>query len=278
MKVTINATRVILVAIAFVAAVTLPTSSSANHQWGNYHWARQSNPFTVKLGDNVSSSWDSYLNTASSDWSASSVLNTTVVSGNGSSPRRCTPTSGRVEICNTTYGQNGWLGIASIWANGDHITQGTVKMNDTYFNMAQYNTPAWRRLVMCQEVGHTFGLDHQDENFNNVNLGTCMDYTNDPDGGAGGASNTDPGNEHPNSHDYTELESMYQHVDSTTTVGFAVGGESFQDIDTNDPREWGNPVRANNAGRAIMYERDFEGGRRLFTFVFWADERGNRHD
>jgi hypothetical protein len=33
---------------------------------------------------------------------------------------------------------------------------------------------------MCQEVGHTFGLDHQDENFNNTNLGTCMDYTNDP--------------------------------------------------------------------------------------------------
>ncbi len=33
---------------------------------------------------------------------------------------------------------------------------------------------------MCQEIGHDFGLDHQDENFNNPNLGTCMDYTNDP--------------------------------------------------------------------------------------------------
>jgi hypothetical protein len=27
---------------------------------GNYHWARTSNPFTLKLGDNVSSAWDSY--------------------------------------------------------------------------------------------------------------------------------------------------------------------------------------------------------------------------
>ncbi len=276
MKVTINAIRLLVVAIAVFLAITLPTSSSANHQWGNYHWARQSNPFTVKLGDNVSSTWDSYLATASSDWSASSVLNTTVVTGNGSNPRRCTPTSGRVQICNTTYGQNGWLGIASIWANGDHITQGTVKMNDTYFNLAQYNTPAWRRLVMCQEVGHTFGLDHQDETFDNVNLGTCMDYTNDPDGGAGGASNNDPSNEHPNSHDYAELDSIYQHVDTTTTVGFTVGN-SAQDIDTNDPRDWGNAVRANNAGRAILFERDLGQGRRLFTFVYWADDRLNGH-
>ena len=55
-------------------------------------------------------------------------------------------------------------------------------MNDSYFNTAKYNTPAWRRLVMCQEVTHDFGLDHQDEIFNNANLGSCMDYTNDPDG------------------------------------------------------------------------------------------------
>ena len=62
--------------------------------------------------------------------------------------------------------------------------------------MAQYNTPAYRRFVTCQELGHDFGLDHQDEVFDNPNLGSCMDYTNDPDGGAGGASATDPSNEH----------------------------------------------------------------------------------
>src|SRR6266540_1791449 len=53
----------------------------ANHSWGGYHWARTSNPFTVKLGDNVSSTWDSALSTASSDWSKSTVLDTTVVAG-----------------------------------------------------------------------------------------------------------------------------------------------------------------------------------------------------
>ena len=93
-------------------------------------------------------------------------------------------------------------------------------MNDTYFNTAQYNTPAWRRLVMCQEIAHDFGLAHQDENFSNANLGSCMDYTNDPDGGAGGASSNDQSNEHPNAHDFQQLVTIYNgHVDSSTTVG-----------------------------------------------------------
>ena len=115
-------------------------------------------------------------------------------------------------MCNGAYGNNGWLGIASIWATGDHITQGTVKLNDTYFDTAQYNTPAWRNLVMCQEVGHTFGLDHQDENFTNPNLGTCMDYTNSP-----------ASNQRPNAHDYQQLQTIYAHLDSTSTVGASAG-------------------------------------------------------
>jgi hypothetical protein len=48
---------------------------------------------------------------------------------------------------------------------------------------------------MCQEVGHTLGLDHQDDVFDNPTLGTCMDYTSDPST-----------SQHPNRHDYEELE------------------------------------------------------------------------
>jgi hypothetical protein len=103
-------------------------------------------------------------------------------------------------VCNAKYGNNGWLGIASIWISGSHITQGTVKMNDTYFNTATYNKPSWKQMVLCQEIGHTFGLDHQDENFNNQNLGTCMDYSNDPARDDGQGNNL-----HPNAHDYNQL-------------------------------------------------------------------------
>ena len=82
-------------------------SASADHSWGPYHWARTANPFTLKLGDNVSSAWDSYLRTASTKWSLSSVLDTSVVST--LSNRNCRATLGRVEVCNRTYGNNGWL-------------------------------------------------------------------------------------------------------------------------------------------------------------------------
>jgi len=67
--------------LAAVALLVVPASASANHSWGGYHWARTANPFTLKLGDNVSASWDAVLGTTSSDWSKSSVLDTTIVAG-----------------------------------------------------------------------------------------------------------------------------------------------------------------------------------------------------
>src|SRR5262245_13693975 len=129
--------RCALACAIVVALITLHSSVFASHSWGGYHWARTANPFTIKLGDNVSPAWDPFLATASYDWSKGSpnwpdVLDTTVVPGQAT-PRNCRPTSGRVEVCNATYGSNGWLGVAQIWLSGGHITQGTVKINDTYF-------------------------------------------------------------------------------------------------------------------------------------------------
>ena len=144
--------------------LSFPQATLATHSWGGYHWARTSNPFTIKLGDNVSTTWDSYLGTTASDWSSSSVLDTVIVPGR-TTAKRCRATYGQVEVCNAKYGNNGWLGIAQIWVSGSHITQGITKVNDSYFNQAYYNKPAWKNLVLCQEAGHTLGLDHQDENF-----------------------------------------------------------------------------------------------------------------
>ena len=194
-----------VVSIALVS-VALVGTALANHSWGNYHWSRSANPLALNVGDNVNSSWDGYLNEAISDWNVSSVVELSKVAG-GTTGSTCSPMSGRIEVCNAAYGTTGWLGIAQIWVTKSHITQATTKVNDTYFSTAQYNTPSWRRLVMCQEVAHDFGLDHQDENFNNPNLGSCMDYTSDPDG--------PPSNEHPNAHDYEQVESIYAHLDGS---------------------------------------------------------------
>ncbi len=255
----------VVAGVALLAGMLGLSPAEASHSWGNYHWARTSNPFTLRLGDNVGSAWDQYLREASTDWSASSVLKTEVVLG-GTDPKRCRPTPGRVEVCAERYGFNGWLGVAQIWVSGSHITQATVKLNDSYFNTSRYNTPAWRRLVICQEVGHTFGLDHQDENFNNPNLGTCMDYTNDPDG--------PPSNEHPNQHDYDQLALIYGHLDGTTTIAGAAPGSGTQrasDEGGEGPADWGRWLKFDRRGQPILFYKDLGGGRRLFTWVFWAE-------
>jgi hypothetical protein len=257
--------------MALVLAIGVATASFANHSWGGYHWGRTSNPFTLKVGDNVSSAWDPYLNEAIADWNVSTVLELVKVTG-GTRPRQCKPTVGRIEVCNERYGKNGWLGIAQIWINGLHITQATTKLNDTYFNTGTYNTPAWRRLVTCQEVAHDFGLDHQDEAFNNPNLGSCMDYTSDPDG--------PPSNEHPNSHDYSQLLTIYEHLDSTSTVAPSSLPNNMPpamgQIDFDRPGQWGQLVRSSRNGRVQVFELDFGRGHRVVTHVFWADPDTDR--
>lgn len=255
--------KILIIAVALLS-LSAASVANATHSWGGYHWARTANPFTLKLGDNVGTAWDSYLATASLDWSKSSDLDTTVVPG-GSDPRNCRPTNGRVEVCNRTYGLNGWLGVASIWVSGSHITQGTVKVNDSYFNTATYNTPPWRSLVMCQEIGHTFGLDHQDVNFSNANLGTCMDYTNNPSG--------PPTNEHPNQHDYDELGIIYSHLDGFTTIGGKAlsRGNNHSDVNTDDSSGLGRAIQKDSKGKTSLYERDLGKGERLFTFILWVE-------
>ncbi len=255
--------RRIVIALVIVVTFGAVTAAFATHRWGSYHWGRIANPFSLKLGDNLTLSWDSYLATTSSDWSQSLVLDTTIVPGGSLSARRCRATAGRAEICNYRYGNNGWLGVAQIWITGNHITQGTVKVNDTYFDTPTYNKSAWRNLVMCQEVGHLFGLGHQDENFNNPPLGTCMDYTSDP-----------TPNQHPNQHDYDLLDEIYAHLDTTTTVGQSAPSRlpNFAfDLDLDNPAEWGRAVRRSADGRVSLYVRDLGFGRKVFTHVFWLE-------
>lgn len=238
----------------------------ALHSWGNYHWGRTENPFTLQLVDNldysakfveggVTRTWRDVLNTTSSDWSTSTVLDTTV-SGCGSScgntDKKCSPKSGKVVVCNRKYGYVGWLGMAQIWLSNGHITQGTTKLNDSYFG-GGYNSIAWRNLVMCQEVGHTFGLGHNDEDFSTTK-GTCMDYSNDP-----------APNQHPDAHDYDQLVTIYGHLDSVSTLAPAIVQAS---TDHGEGPDFGKLV-ASSATKST-YVKDLGGGAELVTVITWA--------
>src|SRR5688500_14822448 len=246
--------------------VALAVPAFARHAWSRYHWSSTGFPMSIKVGDNTSSAWSGYLTEAIGDWNKSSKLSLSKVSGGSGGD--CPPTAGRVEVCNGAYGQNGWLGIAQIWLNGggrNHIGQAVAKMNDTYYAQAFYNTPGWRDLVMCQEVGHDFGLGHQDERNGNTNLGSCMDYTSYPDGGGTGGALS---NRAPNAHDYAQLDTIYNHTDASNsyfstygimTDAIARSGSQFPGAGIEDllePWQWGTPVAWDDSGRAIRYERE----------------------
>lgn len=114
---------------------------------------------------------------------------------------------------------------------------------------------------MCQEVGHTFGLNHQDETFSNPNLGSCMDYTNDPST-----------NQHPNQHDYNQLVTIYGHTDRTDsyTTQFA-GIPAPRSGANNDDEDFGTPTgKKDSHGRDILFVKPAAGGQTLYTWVNWA--------
>lgn len=229
----------------------MPAVTAASHAWGTYHWARSSNPITLSVVDNVTSTWDGHLDVARADWNQSTVLNLVEEAGAGTSAKTCKAINGKINVCNGLYGNTGWLGVAQIWVRGSHITRATTRVNDTYHNSPPYNTNEWRQFVMCQEIGHDFGLDHQDENFNNANLGTCMDYTNNP-----------TTNQHPNQHDYQQLELIYAHLDGGASPASTVAGNGQRD--PRAPAAWGQAV-AND-----LYVADLGSGQQLFTFVIWV--------
>lgn len=254
-----NMLRVAFFALFLAVFLIADSAVNADHSWGNYHWARSSNPVVLTLGDNVSGVWDGHLNTSEGDWEQSQVLSLSIVPGQ-TTTRQCKAATGKIEVCNDTYGNNGWLGIAGISVSGEHITSSYVKLNDTYFNTSTYNTSAWRNLVMCQEIGHAFGLDHQDENFNNANLGTCMDYTNNPST-----------NQHPNQHDYQQLEQIYSHTDGGGGNEPPCRGRNCNravSVEEDTPSEWGRVVERDAHGRPIVYVRDFGNGKRQITHIF----------
>lgn len=255
-----------------LAVALLPAVSNATHSWGGYHWARTTPQFTLKLGDNLTTAnWQGHLSQASSDWNSpqqfgasSTPLLTAIVAGQ--SNRRCSMVAGTTQVCNGSYGSNGWLGLASInITNSVHITQGSAKMNDTYFSTATYNNQNEKLHVMCQEVAHTFGLDHQSTDGSSQN--SCMDYFSNT-----GANATSTLSTRPNKHDFDELNIIYGHLDSSTTVAsiasLATGASEVGD----DPHSWGQLISQSANGRSSTYERFNSDGSKTVTHVYWTVE------
>lgn len=264
-----------LTSLLVVAAASFTASSAmADHSWNNYHIARDSSSFTIMYVDSMTSQWDSTLAESIQKWGQSNVIGFQLVGSDdsGRTRKRCPMITGQMRVCNDRYGQNGWLGLASIGLDSNgHIDQGTAKMNDSY---DYYWTPAEMNHVVCQEIGHVFGLGHTSEDGSSQN--TCMDYS------------TDPNSQWPNSHDYQMIEEIYAHLDSYDSFQQTTGGDGGDGGDggsgCNAPPGkgcnkagvgqgvveggWGMSLGRNgNHEKFIRIDPD---GMRHLTFVTWA--------
>jgi hypothetical protein len=81
-------------------------------------------------------------------------------------------------------------------------------------------------------------------------------------------------NEQPNQHDYDQLELIYSHTDKTTTVSPPSAGSTLPPAasrdDLNSRAQWGRKIHESPNGQLELYERDFGGGKKMFTFVILA--------
>src|SRR5262249_4362845 len=106
------------------------------------------------------------------------------------------------------------------------------------------------------------GLDHQDTNFNNTNLGTCMDYTNVPDG--------PPSNLQPNAHDWEELDIIYAHLDGTSGGGGGTGCHGHNPKCQGSAPGNAPPFSQASRAKGDLYVDALPNGGHRITHVFWA--------
>jgi hypothetical protein len=260
-------------AITLGILLLAPATVLADNAWGNYHWARTTTSFDLTIVNSTTNDWGDHVSLATADWSESNVLNMVKVNGGTSRKirRQCRAPSGQVRICNLAYGQTGWLGIAGISIDpAGHISSGYTKLNDTYFSWDYYNDADWKQSVACQELGHNVGLHHQDVDFNNEPLLSCMDYQ-------------DPPYWSPNAHDYTQLETIYGHTDASG--GSVEGGDSGGGCnappgkgcnksgvgDNNGDIGWG--MSLGRRGQSETFLRIDPDGTRHVTRVIWVIDR-----
>ena len=221
-------------AVSALAVLAVP--AQATHSWSIYHWARTANPMPLEVVDSVTFDWQKQFDDSIDDWNGGPsplVLDMPVSRGDESSKarKRCTAISGKMRVCNASYGRNGWPGLASINLDAErHITKGVAKLNDSYSSYWA-SVPTEKYSVMCQEIGHVFGLDHTSTDGSDQD--TCMDYSNDPSP------------EGPNTHDFEQLAEIYHHLDKYNSYddGGSTGGGTC-----NAPP--GKGCNKNNAGNS----------------------------
>jgi hypothetical protein len=179
-------------------------SAAQAHQWSCFSQADRN----VRLRNT-----SSLATAAVNDWNNLTILNISSVSS-GEETYSFAANSGNT----------GWGGLATITnLSGCTILRATAQLN-TYYSW----TTNGARGVFCQEIGHTFGLDHSND-------GGCM----------GGGYWYDISTHYTLvSHNVSDIGSMYANkVASLPTVGPVAGTPRFHALWYNNPRSIGEATR-----------------------------------
>ena len=245
----------LLIALAMLMLSAAP--GLANNTWNGYHWADDpgdphDGDITLTLVNDLSRYTTQYPLVVS-DWDGAPgplMLNSPdalpidprpLACENNSSETAASQIQDTIHACNAEYGKIGWLGLARIWVASDgHIDAGVALMNDSYFQEpgSVYNNPVAWRHVLCQEIGHTFGLDHQGSPKKQSCMNSRWGLTNEAF-------------QSPNQHDFDTLNEIY---------GLA-GGD-----DGGDPKPC-NPNRPNCPSGANVHIAARPGGGWIVTFI-----------
>lgn len=264
----------LVIALCLLATVGVPLANvmpSSASESTSYRWAVRQVPFTVMAGDNLTGDWSGIMQTAVRAWDKNDTVTIKQVSGS-TGAQSCSPTTGRIEICNWNYGtQEGWLGLTRLYFDdrGNRIEAATLQLNDSFFNQrnGQYNDYDARLHTMCHEMGHTIGLDH-------VDTTSCMN-----DSQYAVFNYVKPINK-----DFRDLERIYKNKDSYTTV------DGKQKKEKKDKKKKGKKnnkkkqdardqakqrkKRANSEGistrETVSVERLADGGT-VVTYITWAE-------
>jgi hypothetical protein len=138
-------------------------------------------------------------------------------------------------------------------------------------SVGKWHMLAEQYLYLCHEVAHTFGLDHQSTDESSKN--SCIDYFSNTGANAGSTVNTKP-----NAHNFSELNTIYERHNTTTTIAsvpgpMAASAQGGADVDvTDDSTSWGSLMKQSANGRSSTYERYNGDGSVTRTHVYWTIE------
>lgn len=220
--------------------VGLAVGARAGHQWSCYEYPNNAIAFYNGAAGTYYNVFQKETFSDGDSWNPATVMTISQVGSYG--------TSDQTNALSGNYGPTSWLGLATIFPSGCTINYAEAALNAYWLD--GYGQSA-KEHVACQEVGHTFGLDHQ------YGSATCM---ND--------SRLDA--PQPDGHDADMLLTIYSSARFYENADF--GGQSLStkeppiDVPSLSAYGWDDRVSSVfvEPGRTVtLYENDNYGGASL---------------